>query len=232
MAPNLRSSAAILTAVVLSALPKQAVAWGAMGHMLVAQIAFDNLAATTKSSVAPFISELATYYPKSPDFVTAAVWADDLKGLSENIESVLHYIDIPVVRGGVPSTPALNVSCNPWAIDQAVATLSSSAAVSLDRARQLRFLLHFVGDLHQPLHASSLFSVDFPAPDGDIGGNLYFISGVSSRNLHSFWDSGLGFWSQNLVRPLNASGIAYIEQLSTTITDAYPASQVGPGIQC
>ena len=217
------------------------------------------------------------------------MWADDLKGLAENVESPLHYIDIPVVRGSVPDVPpALNVSCNPWAIDQAVVTLSSAYAISIDQARQLRFLLHFVGDLHQPLHASSLFSSEFPPPEGDVGGNRYYISGASSSNLHSLWDSGLGYWSTNIVgvdgralelqhtalctdvllccllwiwicprafhsrlslrrcsiwpqclqcalavqfvrsqnRPLNATGRAFIEEMATAITTAYPASGV------
>jgi hypothetical protein len=63
----------------------------------------------TKTAVDVLISELATLYTKSPDFVTAACWADDLKGLAEGIESPLHYIDIPYVKDNEPFTPAQNV---------------------------------------------------------------------------------------------------------------------------
>lgn len=72
---------------------------------------------------------------------------------------------------------------------------------------QLRFLVHFVGDLHQPLHAATMYSAEFP--DGDLGGNYYKIQVPGSSyttNLHSFWDSGAGNAWKNPVRPLNSTG--------------------------
>ena len=64
------------------------------------------------------------------------------QGLAEHSEDPLHYIDVPYVKDNVPGAPAeLNVSSNPWAINQGVATLRSSAALELDRARALRFVL-------------------------------------------------------------------------------------------
>ena len=59
-----------------------------------------------------------------------------------------------------------------WAIGSAHSTVYSKKSAALDKARQLRFILHFVGDVHQPLHAATYFSPQFPA--GDRGGNSTF----------------------------------------------------------
>jgi hypothetical protein len=55
----------------------------------------------------------------------------------------------------------------------------------------LRFIIHFVGDIHQPLHCAT--RVDSAHPDGDRGGNLVSIKvGTKKTNLHSYWDGGIG----------------------------------------
>lgn len=51
-----------------------------------------------------------------------------------------------------------------------------------------RFLVHLVGDIHQPLHTVSLWDNQFPK--GDQGGNLFAISFQNISNLHALWDSG------------------------------------------
>ena len=57
--------------------------------MLVSQIARNNMKEATRMAADPLIEVLATIYDRSPDFVTAAVWADDLKGLAEHMEGEL-----------------------------------------------------------------------------------------------------------------------------------------------
>ena len=117
-----------------------------------------------------------------------------------------------------------------WAIDNAEATLEASGSAQLDRARMLRFLVHFAGDIHQPLHAANYFSDQFPT--GDLGGNKWQISGAPppATNLHSYWDEGLGQWSQNLRRPLNSTGFAWLESLSAKVTALHPVSELQPFI--
>lgn len=57
----------------------------------------------------------------------------------------------------------------------------------------LRLLLHFVGDLHQPLHGATLFDEIFP--EGDRAGNFFPIyMGEAKTNLHAAWDSGTTFF--------------------------------------
>lgn len=62
---------------------------------------------------------------------------------------------------------------------------------------------------------------------GDAGGNAWKIAGDSvsnTTNLHSFWDGGAGQWADDVDRPLNATGDAWIEGWVNTITAQYPAS--------
>ncbi len=69
-----------------------------------------------------------------------------------------------------------------------------------------RYLVHVVGDIHQPLHSVSLFNATYPS--GDRGGNSLKITLLNgtSQNLHSFWDSG-AFRIQNdswfIIRPMS-----------------------------
>jgi hypothetical protein len=58
----------------------------------------------------------------------------------------------------------------------------------------LRMLIHFVGDVHQPLHATDRISISLPG--GDLGGNLFPLAGDGARNLHSFWDDTAGLFPQ------------------------------------
>lgn len=58
------------------------------------------------------------------------------------------------------------------------------------RAIALCWLIHLVGDIHQPLHTVSLFSEQFPK--GDRGGNLFWIKPKGAVKLHSYWDGMMG----------------------------------------
>lgn len=94
-----------------------------------------------------------------------------------------HYDDIPFSTDGTPTHP----SCAPNALTQINAILQDLASPSVPDDRKtflLPWLLHLVGDVHQPLHAVSRFSKE--DPDGDQGGNKVKVK--SGSNLHSFWD--------------------------------------------
>jgi len=73
--------------------------------------------------------------------------------------------------------------------------LSSASASAQDRAEKLSWLIHLVGDIHQPLHCATLVNSIYPAPEGDRGGNEFFVrvsDSGSPRKLHSLWDGLLG----------------------------------------
>lgn len=59
---------------------------------------------------------------------------------------------------------------------------------------------------------------------GDYGGNAYKISGVNESNLHSYWDSGAEQWADDLDRPLNATGVAWLANWEAKIVAAFPPS--------
>jgi hypothetical protein len=80
-------------------------------------------------------------------------------------------------------------------LDQYVATLKGNGT-DQDKAEALRFVIHFVGDIHQPLHCAT--RVSSALPEGDRGGNDFMVSGQNAQGkrqkvkLHSLWDEGIG----------------------------------------
>ena len=92
-------------------------------------------------------------------------------------------------------------------VNQARAALKTNLRnLTAERALFARYLIHMVGDIHQPLHSVALYNRTYPK--GDAGGNLLkltLLNGTSS-NFHSFWDAGafrLQNDSYNFVRPMN-----------------------------
>lgn len=82
--------------------------------------------------------------------------------------------------------------------------------LTAERSLFARYLVHLVGDIHQPLHSVSLYNRTFPK--GDAGGNLLKIRILNgtSQNFHSFWDSGafrVQNDSYNFVRPMNLQNV-------------------------
>jgi len=209
-----------------------AAAWWANGHMITAQVALDCgiMSAATIKSVQDITAEIASYYPESPEFLSSASWADDLKSSGEYLEAVWHYIDLPVVNASSPPpvappsgtdvAPDANVA---WAIGELHSTAYSRKSTLLDKSRAVRFLTHFVGDIHQPLHAAAYFSAQFPT--GDAGGNSWPVAGVPyTTELHAVWDSGVGLWVNDEPRPLTPAGFAYLANFSATVRAQFPAT--------
>ena len=88
-------------------------------------------------------------------------------------------------------------------------------------AFNLRLLIHYMGDIHQPLHTTSRFTADFP--NGDMGGNLYMLTEKDEVNeLHALWDSTIYEFDQDLQQPLNDSAWEELGHISNTLTFEYP----------
>jgi hypothetical protein len=78
--------------------------------------------------------------------------------------------------------------------------VENSGAVSwnLGDSFNLRLLIHYIGDIHQPLHATSRFTSKYP--EGDRGGNSFALTSSDGvTQLHALWDSVLHEYSQDLV---------------------------------
>jgi len=203
-------------------------AWWCTGHMLTANVALECgiMSSKTIDAATAAVEEIASYYSQSPDFVSSACWADDLKSMAATQESNWHFIDIPVIRtpySGTPTNPGYTDTV-PWAINSAQTTIYSTKSTDLDKSRQIRFMIHFVGDIHQPLHAAALFSDQFP--NGDMGGNLYPIvlpgSDQYTNELHAVCDAGAGQWIDDIVRPINSTGKTWLDDFSKKVMTAFP----------
>jgi hypothetical protein len=142
-------------------------------------------------------------------FMRAAIWPDLIRGdrrffddTNEDAEPTpllpgfpdmkihkpWHFIDLPFSTDGTPTA----APDTPNALTQIVefrSSLGSSDVAENIQAYNLSWLLHLVGDIHQPLHGAARFSALHQ--DGDRGGNSFRI-GSSERNLHTFWDRSFG----------------------------------------
>lgn len=235
---------AILLSLALSLFPVSTFGWSATGHMAVAQIAYERLLPAAKREVDRLIHVLASFDPKVDHFVPAATWMDMSRGYDIKIFDQLHYISLPYNPYGLPGVRDPNQQNVVWGIEQAILTLKSENAADLQKALMLRMLIHFVGDVHQPLHATERYSPDHP--DGELGGNLFRVE-VSAEmrhrfeemnpgnpspfllkrptNLHSIWDEvGLAY---PFVNPLNRDDWSEkIPQIAKEITEKYPESEI------
>ena len=187
--------------------------------MVVAQIAYNHLDSAVKAKCDALVAVPLSYGGASTsNFVTAAVWADDYK--SQLGSSIWHCIDLPFSLDGTSTNGFVPASFDVvQAINLSIATLQNSSASQSNQAVSLRYLLHFVGDIQQPLHASDAFFAS--QPNGDAGANSFGITGTWN-NLHSVWDSGGSYLTDSLSRPLSAAGQTTLSNKVAAIEADYP----------
>jgi S1/P1 Nuclease len=189
----LKSGTALGVVFLLLCLPSISLGWGAGGHMMTAQIAFKRLNPKAKAKAMQLLalsippkSETA----KSKDFVNASHWADDLRPFPEfDAFKIRHFVDKPFSDDGTTLPPD-----DPDNIVKALQDQVEILKTSTDKkaqAQALRFIIHFVGDIHQPLHCAT--RVTAAHNEGDRGGNLFKVKlpGNKTTNLHSYWDGGI-----------------------------------------
>ncbi len=190
-------------------------AWNGTGHMVVADIAYDNLTPKTKAAVDTLLqkqrdyglwmSEMPAGYTDKGRFafMKAATWPDDIRKTPED-RPIWHYVDLPVIAPGYTPDPAALLIVTPNAetqITAETALLTTKSATDPERAIALCWVEHLIGDVHQPLHTVSLFSAQFPK--GDKGGNDESLadgavdadpleSAANPHRLHALWDDLLG----------------------------------------
>jgi hypothetical protein len=194
--------------------PAAARAWNPQGHMMVAALAYQQLEPAARAKVGSLL-RLNPDYPRwvagvAPAdrdriaFLRAANWADDLReapGYTDEPQPPRpgyqdhqkhkdwHYINIPFSLDGTavrpPATPNVKTQ---------IATLRRELAWAPTDDRRsfaLVWLLHLVGDVHQPLHTVARF--DREQRQGDRGGTWVMLCRLPCKDhLHGFWDSVLG----------------------------------------
>ena len=167
--------AARFIAVLLLLASTPALAWAPEGHQIVAGIAARELTPKARTQVGALLGGEA-----SAMMVLESNWADEIR--QQRPESVAwHYLNIELgSRGYVASRDCRNSDCVVAQIDRDAAILSDPRAAKPARTEALLFLIHFVADVHQPLHA---------ADRNDKGGNGLMVQLRGKRlSLHQVWD--------------------------------------------
>ena len=215
-----------------------AFAWNSVGHMAVARLAYERLDDGRKARAVKLLQQhphydvfLAKNRPAGVDpgewaFLRASTWPDWVrarKPVDPRGEEVTrynlpadHYVNEPYV---LPADQALfagrDLRPDPQkrtivkALEQRSKELASPETSEQEKAVALCWLLHLIGDVHQPLHCTALFSAQFRGEDGDMGGNLFALKvGGQVTKLHLFWDNLPGLDPNYLVdSPENAATV-------------------------
>ena len=205
-APTLRRFTFIITLLLATSHCSAAQAWNAKGHMVIARMTWLKLTPTERQKVFGILKEHPHYQeylskdrPNNIDeqqwaFLRASTWSDWVRDhyRDDYHHGDWHYINLPYVPLQSDINPADHVPAAPNVVTQIpVCREKVRNASGEERAVYLCWLLHLVGDVHQPLHCTALFSGDFPT--GDKGGNLSLVKVNGGRvKLHGFWDGLLG----------------------------------------
>jgi S1/P1 Nuclease len=165
-----------------------ALAWGQTGHRATGEVADHYLSGVARAHVQLLLG--------TETLAQAATWPDDMRSdpalFWQKTANPFHFVTVPqgsthAATGAPPEGDAVT------ALDRFAAVLRDPAASVADKRLALRFTVHIIGDLHQPLHNGR---------PGDRGANDVKVSLFGEQtNLHSVWDSGM----------IDARGLSYTE---------------------
>jgi hypothetical protein len=188
----------------LYSVPTAVYAWGDEGHEVVALIADHYLQPAVRTKVNSILATDTSQLTPNQNIDMEATWADKFRDSDRNTTKVhynethnWHFVDLevsgPDLKSACFGEPPLNGAlasngpaddCIVDKIDEFTAELKDPSTSDQERLYALQFILHFVGDIHQPLHASD---------DHDQGGNAETVKVPSASkktgNLHAFWDT-------------------------------------------
>lgn len=172
-----------------------ALGWSALGHRLIGELAQRHLTPAARSQIA----ELLAGEP-DPTLAGVATWADTLRDNDPELgkrTSRWHYVNFQSSGCDYqPKRDCPNGDCVIAQIDAQRKLLADRSQPLTARRDALKFLVHLVGDVHQPLHASNRkdkggndFQISLRTP---LAPEAYardrYIDGVMGTNLHSVWD--------------------------------------------
>lgn len=177
----------IFMLLLVGLLPSRVRAWGREGHQIVAGIAEKFLKANSPQTLVRAQKLLG-----GNSLMSVATFADDVRTKRQYTKN-WHFVDIPLGENGyVTSRDCKTTNKGDCAIQALVrfgAVLADASEDDCIRAEALKFIVHIVGDMHQPLH-----NVD----DDDAGGNgkavkFFELKGFDDNppNLHGVWDEGI-----------------------------------------
>jgi len=151
-------------------------AWGPEGHAIVADIAEKNLTANAQAGVKALLSQESLNHL---DDISS--WADQVRDATT---APWHFVDIPLPETQYSvSRDCARDACIVAKISTFARQLADIGVDNKTRLEALKWLVHFVGDIHQPLHAED---------NDDRGGNDFKLSYFGGNtNLHSIWDGAI-----------------------------------------
>lgn len=232
-------------------LPLSAAAWDDVGHKTTAYIAWQQMSPQARERVskllqeAPEDSDLSVFFAgdarplalrQMEHFMIASTWADIVRDRDFKIrfgkyhKSNWHYSDT-FWRGGSgqPATILENPSEEGGkAVERLIEfdkVLRDKSASDAEKSIALAWILHLIGDLHQPLHTSA--RITDLEPKGDQGGNLFLLKPKETprnqqENLHWFWDSII---VRNIPRG-ETCDTEFIPKIAGAIMKKHPASKM------
>jgi hypothetical protein len=193
----LRREAAALSAIVLSlfslSFAQNAVAWGPTGHRLVGDIAAARLTRHARKEIARLLKDDLDAEGKPSGRRTLAsvsTWADDYRRTPAGSSTApWHYDNWPICESAREQAACPDGACASRALEREIAMLADRSASPRERNEALKWVVHLVGDIHQPLHE---------ADNRDRGGNSVKVTffGLTQDqwgplNLHGVWDQYL-----------------------------------------
>jgi hypothetical protein len=178
-------------AAAIAAVPAPALAWGDYAHRLIASIAKAELTPAARAEVRRILAQGPAVDTPTCPLVTiedASVWPDCVRALGDRFafSAPWHYQNINICQPFDLAAKCPDGNCVTAQIPKQLAIMADRKASPAARAQALAFVVHFVGDMHQPLHIGE---------KNDRGGNDVLASfGYKSpdrMNLHRIWDSDL-----------------------------------------
>lgn len=189
-------------------------AWSGAGHMAIAAGAYSQLSNALKARVDLLLKSHPDYEDWRESyagesagidlelfvFMKASKWPDEIRRKNNKYDHPhWHYVNYPLKAPGfkAEARPAPDDDIL-FGIGQSEKVIAGKNASPELRAVHISWLVHLLGDLHQPLHCGNLVNATFP--DGDKGGNDFYVKPAKNGvRLHSFWDGLLG--TRNQARP-------------------------------
>lgn len=182
---------AVSIGVVLFASTTPIQAWGPVGHKAVVELARELLDPEVRKVDSLLAGEA---------MVDVVMWPDKSRDTTHPETYNWHFVNVPIYSKGYRESrdckPDVRGDCVINAIDRLKLKLADPSITNAARREALIFMLHFVGDIHQPLHAGH---------NNDLGGNFRTITEIGgSKKLHGAWDSGI-LDSLNRTQPILVS---------------------------
>ena len=197
-------------------------AWLPTGHFitaLIAQIELQNEDLELFKKLENIINVLSPFTAeKNYKFIECAEFPDDIKYQNWKSFNSWHFYNHYFFNNVEPRDMPDDKENLVWAIVNALVNLNTNRPSKIDqmlgKSFNLRYLIHLIGDIHQPLHNVSMVSKEFPK--GDSGGNKFKINMPGAYDLHKFWDLCLKQFKQ-VRSPLKETDFDYLLNITKYI---------------